>query len=141
MIRPVVDTNVLVQAAISSRSASYRTVDAGFSGRYRFLFSPVTLQELHDVLALPPIRARIAWSRAEIDDYLALLVASAEVFAEIGTVPAEVPCDITDVKFLALARSARAAFLVTNDRRHLLPLKRFHKTAIVTPARFLRALS
>jgi hypothetical protein len=36
--------------------------------------------------------------------------------------------DITDREFLALAVAADADFLVTNDRRHFLPLKRFGRT-------------
>jgi predicted nucleic acid-binding protein len=48
---------------------------------------------------------------------------------------------VTDAKFLGLAEEAGANFLVTNDRRHLLRLKRHGRTRIVTPARFLRELA
>jgi predicted nucleic acid-binding protein len=41
---------------------------------------------------------------------------------------------------LSLAAESSAAFLVTNDRRHLLRLRRHDSTRIVTPTRFLAEL-
>lgn len=46
-----------------------------------------------------------------------------------------------DSKFLDLAEASDADYLVTNDRRHLLGLKRHHRTEIITPAEFLRRLA
>ncbi len=48
--------------------------------------------------------------------------------------------DASDTQFLGLAEISAANYLVTNDRRHLLPLRRHQKTRIVTPAEFLRRL-
>jgi predicted nucleic acid-binding protein len=45
------------------------------------------------------------------------------------------------VKFLSLASEANADFLVTKDGRHLLRLKKYRGTRIVTPAQFLRELA
>jgi predicted nucleic acid-binding protein len=45
--------------------------------------------------------------------------------------------DVTDTKFLDLAVASDADYFVTNDRRHLLPLKRIGRTRIVTPHKFL----
>jgi predicted nucleic acid-binding protein len=39
-----------------------------------------------------------------------------------------------------LALRAKADFLVTNDRRHLLHLESFGQTRIVTPSQFMRLL-
>jgi len=60
-----------------------------------------------------------------------------------GNVPvsAELTRDVTDTKFLSLAAESGADFLVTNDRRHLLPLKRFEETSIVSPSEFVKNLS
>jgi predicted nucleic acid-binding protein len=49
--------------------------------------------------------------------------------------------DVTDTKFLALAEESGATYLVTQDRRHLLRLKQYGKTQIVTPAQFLKELA
>jgi predicted nucleic acid-binding protein len=44
------------------------------------------------------------------------------------------------VKFLSLALKSNAQYLVTKDGRHLLRLKVFQNTRIVTPAQFLKIL-
>ncbi|WNN92185.1 hypothetical protein [Gloeocapsopsis dulcis] len=42
--------------------------------------------------------------------------------------------------FLAAAYEAKADYLVSLDWQHLLPLKYYHGTQIVTPTLFIRAL-
>jgi predicted nucleic acid-binding protein len=50
----ILDTNVVVQALIGSRrSASARVLDAYYEGRFRFCYSPDTLDELLAVLTVP----------------------------------------------------------------------------------------
>lgn len=58
--------------------------------------------------------------------------------AAAEVVSATIPRDLTDAKWLALATASDADYLVTNDRRHLLRLRRFGRTQIVTPRAFLR---
>lgn len=48
--------------------------------------------------------------------------------------------DPNDNMFLAAAYEAKADYLVSLDRQHLLPLKHYHGTQIVTPALFIRVL-
>jgi predicted nucleic acid-binding protein len=45
------------------------------------------------------------------------------------------------MKFLSLAHEADADYLVTKDGRHLLRLKQYRRTRIVTPTRFLAHFS
>lgn len=89
---------------------------------------------------MPKIRNRHRWSDDEINQHLTFLLANS-IFAEVSTVisPA-LTRDLTDTKFLALAQDTKADFLVTNDHRHLLPLKKHLVTRIVTPTEFLRQL-
>ncbi|HLX62927.1 MAG TPA: hypothetical protein VKX17_16755 [Planctomycetota bacterium] len=61
------------------------------------------------------------------------------VDAPVAT-PPSLPRDATDSKFLDLALASNAGFLVTNDRRHLLRLKKYGRTRIVTPHKFMLAL-
>jgi putative PIN family toxin of toxin-antitoxin system len=120
MIAAVLDTNIPVQAAISDRGASHRVIQAAFSREYQPVFSPATLDELHQVLVVPSIRALHAWSDLQIRDYVDLLTAAAAFYAGEEQVAASLTRDATDTKFLALAKEAAAPYLVTNDRRHLL---------------------
>jgi putative PIN family toxin of toxin-antitoxin system len=139
MITAVLDTNVIVSAAIGSKRATAgRVLDAYFDGKYRLAFSPPTSDELLHVLSLPMIRLRHGWS----DDDILRFVLSLYVSAVTGTgrlvVSPTLTRDVTDTKFLALSAEISADFLVTRDRRHLLRLRRFQTTRIVTPSEFLR---
>ena len=141
MITAVLDTNVILGAAIGSkRAAASRALDAYFAGKYQLAFSPATSDELLEVLSLPKIRLRHGWSDEELLRFLLSLHASALVAQGQQVVPASITRDITDTKFLSIATEVNANFLVTKDRRHLLRLRRFRTTRIVTPARFLKEL-
>jgi putative PIN family toxin of toxin-antitoxin system len=141
MTAAILDTNILVSAAIGSpRAAAARALDAYYQGRYRLIFSPATIDELLEVLLLPHIRARHGWSDDEVLRFLTSLFVNADLYPDRHTVPASLTRDVTDPKFLALAVESGAPYLVTNDRRHLLRLGRYGPTRIVTPAHFLREL-
>lgn len=141
MTTAVLDTNVVVQSLIGSPdSASARTLDALYDGRFRFVYSPDTIDELLAVLTVPHIRVRHGLSDDEILEFVASLVACGERVDGTATVPARIVGDATDVKFVAAAEASGADYLVTNDHRHLLRLRSHGPTFIVTPADFLRRL-
>ena len=93
-----------------------------------------------NVLMLPRMVERHGLSDAEVLDYAAALLVHADMFTETPTVKGSAARDETDTKFLSLAEASGANYLVTNDRRHLLRLKKWARTAIVTPRRFLEKL-
>ena len=141
MITAILDTNVFVRAAIRyPGSASSRAVDAYYDGKYQLVFSPATRDELLNVLTIPKIRARHGWSDDEVLRFLLTLLANAAVYPDERRVSPSITHDVTDTKFLALAEESGATYLVTQDRRHLLRLKRHGNTRIVTPAEFLKEL-
>jgi len=141
MITAVLDTNVLVQGAIGSpRGASQRALRAYDAGRYRLAFSASTLDELLAVLQVTSIRARHGWSDDQIVRFVLSLLHSADICGGEHEVTPALPRDLTDVKLLGVAAISKADFLVTNDRRHLLRLKEYKKTRVVTPHHFLREL-
>jgi uncharacterized protein len=78
------------------------------------------------------------------EEKISLLLAALETISTISApveiVSAAIPRDATDSKWLALAVQSGADYLVTNDRRHLLRLRQFGRTLIVTPREFLRVL-
>ena len=141
MITAVLDTNVIVGAAIGSKKASASQVlDAYFNRKYRLAFSPQTSDELLDVLSFPSMRRRHGWSEDEILRFVLSLHASAVVVSGRQVLSPTLTRDVTDTKFLALAAEVNADFLITRDRRHLLRLGRFRNTRIVTPSQFLKEL-
>jgi putative PIN family toxin of toxin-antitoxin system len=140
MTTAILDTNVFVQASFgSSRSSSFRTIAALEDGRFRLVLSPAAIDELLDVLRLPQIRERHGWSDDEILRFVVSFVQDSIVCPDAPMRYPELR-DVSDFKFLAVAEASKADFLVTNDRRHLLPLRRHHNTQIVTPAEFLARL-
>jgi len=115
MVTAILDTNVFIRAALRP--------------------------ELLNVLLLPEIRDVHGWSDDMILQFIMNLPAAAAVYPGQTPVPASLPRDITDVKFLSLAHEADADYLVTKDGRHLLRLKKYRRTKIVTPTQFLAFLS
>ena len=89
---------------------------------------------------VPSMRELHGKSDDEVLEFVASLLFNSDRHIVDDSVPANIPRDLTDTKFLALAAQADADFLVTNDRRHLLRLGRFGRTQIVTPAQFIRAI-
>lgn len=141
MITAILDTNVLVQSLLTSASsASARVLDAYYDLKYRLIHSTQTLDELLDVLLVPRIRARHGLSEEEIAEFLVSLLINGTCSSAEPHAPPSLTHDVTDTKFLDLAEVSSAGYLVTNDRRHLLPLRRHHNTQIVTPAQFLAVL-
>jgi putative PIN family toxin of toxin-antitoxin system len=141
MITAILDTNVVVQAVIGSpRSASARVLEAFRQSAFQLVFSHDGYQETVNVLALPQIRARHGWSDDEIHTFVRFLLLNSKVYQHLPSVSATVTRDVTDTKLLGLCQASAADFLVTNDRRHLLRLKKHGRTRIVTPAAFMRQL-
>jgi putative PIN family toxin of toxin-antitoxin system len=141
MVTAILDTNVFIRAALRPNSPSARVVDAYLDGKFQLVLSQGVLQELLTVLLLPEIREVHGWSDDRILQFVINLPAAAALYPGQAHVPASLPRDATDVKFLSLARESGADYLVTKDSRHLLRLKKFRRTQIVTPAQFLAELT
>ena len=96
--------------------------------------APQLLQELVVQLMRKPV------PQADIED-LVTLIAEAALHI-LGAYEATRLDDIDpdDNMFLAAAYEAKADYLVSLDRQHLLPLKHYRGTQILTPALFIRAI-
>jgi putative PIN family toxin of toxin-antitoxin system len=141
MITAILDTNIFVQAAIgSSRGASSRVLKAFDLDKYRLVFSPETLDELLVVLCVPHIRARHGWTDDQILRFILSFLPNSNIYPGKKLISPAVTRDVTDAKLLGLAEEAGADFLVINDRRHLLRVRRYRQTRIVTPSQFLAKL-
>ena len=142
MITAILDTNVILQSLLSeSESSSVRVLESYFDGEFNLVFSQETLDELIEVLSLERLRARHRLSDDGILELVNSLLDNGRCVPVTGTVSAQLPRDITDTKFLALAKTSGADYLVTNDGRHLLPIGVFHGTKIVRPSEFLAVIA
>lgn len=130
--RLVLDTNVLISAALSPRGSPRAVVDAARTASGILLFSRQTLEELRNRLLGPKFDRYVGWEGRAL--YLAQLEAVAEWVSITG---AKLGCrDPDDDKVLETALMGEASCIVTGDR-HLLAMSPFQGIPIVDPARFL----
>jgi uncharacterized protein len=127
-MRVVVDTNVLVSAALKDKSVPALAVHP-VARRGGLLKSTATEQQLFEVLDRPHLAPLIASAARE---WLARLLAAAEPVTITERV---VACrDPTDDKFLELAVNGHADFIVSGDA-DLLVLNPFRGIPIIPPDR------
>ena len=133
-LRVVVDTNVVVSAALRHLSVPRRAVVLVMQSA-RLLVSVETVCELNDVLRRPKFD-RYA-SEASRLEFLAAAIHGASLVEVTDQLKA---CrDPKDDKFLEAAVNGRADLIVTGDK-DLLALHPFAGIAIVTPADYLASL-
>jgi len=131
----VFDTNVVASASFG-RGTPFDCIAAWAKGRCQAVVSPALLTEYHEIIeelrAEYPDRPFVPW---------------ADVLAQSATLvfPTEratgAMADPDDVMVLECALAGCADFLVSGDKRHLLPLGEFRGIPIVNPAEFLRRLA
>ena len=133
--RYVFDTGVLVGAVLFPDSVPGRAMLEALR-RGRLLLSQATAEEIAEVLNRPKFDHYISVPMRK--RFLASLVREAMIVETSQSF--EVCRDPKDDKFLEPSVCGNASFLVTGDR-DLLVLHPFQEIPIVTPARFLAALT
>ena len=134
-MKVVFDTNVVASASFW-RGTPFDCLVAWAQGRCAAAVSPALLAEYHETTeelhAEYPERSFVPWAKA-------LAESAALVFPTESARGATLDPDDTMVLECALA--AGADYIVSGDKRHLLPLKTFRGIPIVNPADFLRRLA
>jgi putative PIN family toxin of toxin-antitoxin system len=129
--RIVVDTNVLISAALLPQSASARALDRALE-KFQLIQSEGTLAEIIDVIMRPKFVRYFDEERRS-----RFLFVLAQVSEVIGVQTRVTECsDPKDNKFLELAIDGNAQLIVSGDS-HLRDLHPFRGIAIVTPGEFL----
>jgi putative PIN family toxin of toxin-antitoxin system len=133
VIRVVADTNVYVSAIVFGGTCE-AVLALARAGVVELVISPALLHELRAVLL-----HTFEWSETRTREALAMVTDLATVVRPrtrlSGLVAAE-----ADHRVLECAVAAQAQFLVTGDKRHLLPLKSIRGIPIVSPRAFLEGL-
>lgn len=130
-LRLVLDSNVLVSAALFKGSIARQAFNkAAVDGQ--ILMSEPTLAELQDVLSRPRFDKYL-----QIELRMAFLIDLKTVVESVEITEAIAVCrDPKDDKFLELAASGQAAYILSSDK-DLLVLHPFQGIEIVAPADFL----
>jgi len=132
-MRVVLDTNVLVSAALKRQSTPAIAVHIA-TQRHVLLKSAATEKQLLEVIERPYLSALIP---SDTQAWLHSLIEAAELTEIIERVTA---CrDPTDDKFLELAINGRANLIVSGDR-DLLVLSPFRGIPIIAPAAFVKSV-
>jgi putative PIN family toxin of toxin-antitoxin system len=133
-MRVVLDTNVLVSAALKQKSMPGMAALV-VERRGGLLKSHVTEQQLFEVLARPYFDSLID---PDARGWLNEMIAAAELVTITERIAA---CrDPTDDKFLELAVNGHADLIVSGDG-DLLALNPFRQIPIVTPAAFVQGIA
>ena len=130
-MRVVLDTNVLLSALAFPGSKPDQVLQRVRRGEVELFLSPFILAEFERIL-----RDKFRFTKRQTDErvtairHLATLVEPTERITLVAAKD-------DDNRILECARAARADYLVTGDKEHLLPLRSVGLTQIVTPAAFL----
>ena len=128
-LRLVIDTNVLVSAALKPEGLQRTAVVLAVTKPARFYVSRPILEEYADVLSRPELDIRKG-----VRQQLLQLVRNHSYIVRPSR-RLEVAGDPDDSMFLECADTARADYLITGNQRHF---PRFwKKTKIITPREFI----
>jgi uncharacterized protein len=128
-LRLVIDTNVLVSAAIKPAGLQRTVLLLAMAKPARFYVSAPILEEYRDVLGRPELRIR----KGLRSQLLQLIRNRSHLVAPARRL--EITRDPDDNIFLECADAARADYLVTGNQKHF---PKFWKTTkVITPREFI----
>ena len=129
-MRVVLDTNVIV-SGLNFPGNERLVLELALSGRFELCLSPFILEEVTGVLG-----RKFDWAEERSSQAIRALRDAATVI-EPRRLPEVIEGDHADNRILECAVEAAADYLVTGDRRHLLPLEEHQGARIVNAPRFL----
>lgn len=135
-MRAVIDANVLISFLISRGETIASLFDALEKEAFIVLVSKDILDEFDEVISRMLAKALISSDNAfSIMRRLRKDTERVFITSEITASP-----DKKDNRYLACALDGQADYLITGDKKHLLLLKQFGKTKIVSAKEFLDLL-
>lgn len=135
-MKVVLDANVLVSFLLTSGQTITEILVAWKKKKFTLLVSEEILTEIKQVLARF-VLAGLIEDRAA-DALVRRIETEAQTISVVSTITASP--DRKDNRYLACAKDGGADYLVTGDKKHLLPLKKFENTKIVSLKEFVGVL-
>lgn len=140
MPRVVLDSSVLVSAFLTPHGSVVRLLRDPVRSRYELWLSDAILTETAETLLTKPrLRRYAAYADEDVHEFVRWLLTQAEMVPD-PPAPRVVPTDPKDDPIVAAAVAAKAEYLVTGDRRDLLPLGEYQGIRIISPRAFIDAL-
>lgn len=132
-MRVVLDTNVII-SGLNFPGNERLVLELALRGRFELYLTEFILGEVAGVLG-----RKFNWNEERIQQALRTL-SDAGNMVEPPRLPEVIEGGHADNRILECAAEASADYLVTGDRRHLLPLEEYRGTRIVNAPRFLSSL-
>jgi len=140
MPRAVLDSSVLVSAFLTPHGSVVRLLRDPARSRYRLCLSEAILTETAEtLLGKSKLRRYAEYADDDVRDYIRWLLTQAEIVADTPA-PRVVLNDPKDDPIIAAAVEAKADYLITGDRAHLLPIGEYQGIRIISPRAFLEIL-
>ena len=133
-MRVILDTNVIV-SALNFPGNERLVLELALRGRFELCLSSFILGEVAGVLV-----RKFGWAEERTSQALRVLENAATVI-DPPRLTEVIQGGHADNRILDCAAAASADYLVTGDRRHLLPVGEHQGTSIVNAPRFLSALA
>jgi putative PIN family toxin of toxin-antitoxin system len=137
-MRVVLDANIFVSALLNTHGAPKQIDDRWRDEAFELLTSDAILAEIERVLNYPKIAALHQLTDSERREFLTLLREESHVISYNETL--HVSPDESDNRYLECATGGGADYLVTGDKKHLLPIWEYQGIKIISPATFLALL-
>ncbi|GAF75782.1 unnamed protein product [marine sediment metagenome] len=138
MLRIVLDANVFVSALINPRGKPAQVLNYVFENKIRLFTSPSIIEELQRVLSYPKLVERHGLEKGELKEFVSDLLSIMALVEGKKAINVIVE-DPADNNYLSCALDAKADFIVSGDI-HLLNLREYEGTQIITPTQFLEML-
>ena len=132
-MRVVLDTNVIV-SGLNFPGNERIVLELALRGRFELCLSTFILEEVAGVLW-----NKFGWERQLVSQAVTALKDAATII-EPPRLPEVIEGNHADNRILECAVAAPADYLVTGDRRHLIPLAEHQETKILNAPQFLMAL-
>lgn len=134
MRRVVYDANVWFSSIVFPVPLPRAAIDLSRTGQVEAVTSEAIIDQVRRALA------RIGWSRVDVTDAEVYLRQIAQVVAPtiVLTVTSAKP---SDNRVLECAVAGAVGYIVSGDKKHLLPLGEFRGIRIVAPRDFVRAFT
>lgn len=138
MLKIVLDANVFVSALINPHGKPAQILNYVFENKIRLFTSPSIIEELQRVLSYPKLVKRHGLEKEELKKFVSDLLSIMSLVEGKKAIDVIVE-DPTDNNYLSCALDAKADFIVSGDI-HLLNLREYEGTQIITPTQFLEML-
>jgi putative PIN family toxin of toxin-antitoxin system len=132
-MKVVLDTNVII-SGLNFSGNERLVLELARRGRFELYLSTFILQETAGVLT-----RKFGWSEERSTQVLQILRGAAVVVEPQRILPV-IESHQADNQILACALEASADYLITGDRRHLLPLETYGNVRIINAFQFLSLL-